>query len=114
MTPGPAGIQSAMGANVFLTPSSTNSVARAKAVVMDWELAEDTQHRSLPDDWQLFFFGNLDHDAAEHFNGDGLTLLAGSVLNSDSAERKGVFQQSHFSAKIFEIRFGGNSRSHWY
>ena len=36
------------------------------------------------------------------------------AYRGDSAERKGVFQQSHFSAKIFEIRFGGNSRSHWY
>lgn len=43
-------------------------------VVVDWDLAADQDQDGLPDDWELYFFGNLNQGAQDHYNGDGLTL----------------------------------------
>ena len=59
-----------------LTDADLNNRFDVFAVVQSPAAATDSDHDGLPDDWELFYFGNLDHNAATDADGDGMGNLA--------------------------------------
>lgn len=84
--------------------------------------AADSDGDSLPDDWELAYFGNLSRDGADDFDGDGLKdydeLLAGTdptntgsvlrVLSLSSLDGGNTLLWSAIPGRSYQIQFKTN------
>jgi Bacterial TSP3 repeat len=51
----------------------------------------DTDHDGLPDDWEMFYFGNLDQGANDDPDGDGVSNLDEYLAGTDPTQAKSAF-----------------------